>query len=215
MNSSIAVVQQESGLSRRKFLTGMAGIVAGRVVLKPKSELSAQEPPNRISARLISQSDFNIMRDNTLRDAKTIFSDLKIWISLSEQDRIKFCELLHDTMLTGTKDDPEALRNNFLNNLKNLLTSNLISDSEKGEIFKLNNYLMLDLALRRINIYKPSPEKSKDFLSEIISESVKIIQKPNQNKRVSLEERVRNTNTIANETLALYTKIKNRHFPSN
>jgi hypothetical protein len=118
-------------------------------------------------------------------------------------------------MLTGTKDDPEALRNNFLNNLKNLLTSNLISDSEKGEIFKLNNYLMLDLALRRINIYKPSPEKSKDFLSEIISESVKIIQKPNQNKRVSLEERVRNTNTIANETLALYTKIKNRHFPSN
>jgi hypothetical protein len=213
MNSSIGNVLQDSKLSRRKFITRMvASLAASNLGLGYKS--SAEET-DRISATLISQSDFNIMRDQTLRDAKTIFSDLKIWKSLTEQEKIEFCVLLHDTMLTGTKDDPEALRNNFLKNLKNLLTSNLISDSEKGEIFKLNNYLMLDLALRRINRESPSPEKTTDFLSEIISESVKIIQKPNQNKRVSLEERVRNTKKIAEQMLEEYKKIKDKYFPSN
>jgi hypothetical protein len=212
MSSSIGGVSKIQQLSRSIFLLG--ALAAGGV-LNPNSQLSAQEPPNRISATLISQSDFKIMRDKTLRDAKTIFFDLKIWRSLTEQEKIEFCALLHDTMLTGTKDDPEALRNDFLKNLKNLLESDLINDSLKNEIFKLSNYLMLDLALRRINRESPSPEKTTDFLSEIILKSRQINQKPNQIRTVSLEERVRNTNMIANETLALYTEIKNKHFPSN
>jgi hypothetical protein len=213
MSSSIGGVPQESRLSRRKFIGGMAASLAARNL--GLGNKSSAEETNRISATLISQSDFNIMRDKTLIDAKRIFSDLKIWKSLTEEEKIEFCALLHDTMLTGTKDDPEALRNNFLKNLKNLLTSNLISDSEKGEIFKLNNYLMLDLALRRINIYQPSREKSKDFLSEIISESRRINQRPNQITTVSVEERVRNTKKIAEQMLVEYKKIKDKYFPSN
>jgi len=115
-------------------------------------------------------------------------------------------------MLYDGRQTAENLVSTFLNNLNKLLRSNLIADDQKNTLFKIKNYLMLDLALLRIERFQPTQEKTIEFLKDIISSSGRIENQFSSERAGSVDAEIAKKNAEIEQMLAIYRIIKSKHF---
>jgi hypothetical protein len=202
-----------SNISRRDFLKGA---VLATLVSSTDKQAPGQDTKDTIpkisSPSLINASEFNKKRDKTLDTANNLFSDIESWKSLTAQEKKDFATRLRKTLLQDSKQPNEDKVYDFLNHLNSHLRSDVFNDVQKDQIFKLDDYLKLQLAFLSIEKRKPDPKTTQDFLSDIISET-DLANTPNSKiKPVALGQEVHENTEKAKKDLEQFVSIRKKYF---
>jgi len=206
------------GVSRRGFLGSALATAASLTtgnVSDSSGRVRAQEPNNQsgtTKTTVIHRSDFDKIIETTLDRANELFSELDIWKSLSYQEKKDFCKRLHETILFVDGKSTNQVTSNFLDNLNKILKSDSISLEQKRNFFKLKHYLMLDLALERINRFNPKPEVIKAFLADIISRSGITENSDFPVRTISLSQQIDESRNTTEKMIEIYKSLKKKHF---